>query len=215
MRFEVFDLGLVAYKEAWDFQKEIFAKVKSGSIESALILCRHFPVITLGRLADERNILSDSRQLNLRQIEIYRTERGGDISYHGPGQLIAYPVFNLSYLKKDIHWFLRYLERIIITFLSDCGAAAKARPGLTGVWIGDRKIASIGIAIRNWISFHGFSVNISSNDLDNFRLIRPCGMNIEMTCLERETGQLMEMNDLSLCLIQSIPKTLDASALGC
>ncbi|MDP2941302.1 MAG: lipoyl(octanoyl) transferase LipB, partial [Candidatus Omnitrophota bacterium] len=144
MKIEIFDLGLAPYKEAWDFQKTVFARVKAGEIPSALILCRHLPVITLGRRADEKNILADKDELTGKKIELFRVERGGDVTYHGPGQLTVYPIFNLKYFKKDIHWFLRYLENITVEFLSSFGVKAEVRPGLTGVWVGQEKIASIG-----------------------------------------------------------------------
>jgi lipoate-protein ligase B len=184
MEIKIFDLGLVDYKTAWDFQKNIFNLVKSNCLDSALILCQHYPVITLGRKSDLRNILSSEQELKGRGIEIYETERAGDVTYHGPGQLTVYPIFNLNYLKKDIHWFLRKLEEIIIEILSYFRVKGERIPGFTGVWVGKQKIASIGIAIRDWITFHGLSINIKKNDLENFRLIRPCGMDILMTSLE-------------------------------
>jgi len=184
MEFKVFDLGLIYFKKAWEFQRKIFQDVKSGLLESGLILCQHYPVITLGRTANKKNILASEQELKMRGITISEIERGGDVTYHGPGQLMAYPIFNLNYLKKDIHLFLRQLEGITITLLSDFGIEASRYQGLTGVWVGKEKIASIGIAIRNWITFYGLSINIKKDDLDNFRFIRPCGMDIEMTSLE-------------------------------
>ncbi len=184
MQFEVFDLGLVDFKKAWDFQKEIFQEVKNVLLESGLIFCQHYPVITLGRTANKKNILVSEQELKMRGITISEIERGGDVTYHGPGQLIVYPIFNLNYYKKDIHLFLRQLEGITITLLSDFGIEASRYPGLTGVWVGKQKVASIGIAIRNWITLHGLSINVKKDDLDNFRFIRPCGMDIEMTSIE-------------------------------
>jgi len=124
---------------------------------------------------------------------MYEIERGGDVTYHGPGQLIVYPVFNLTYLKKDIHLFLRQLEGLAMDFLSDFGIKGLRYKGLTGVWIDKKKVASIGIAIRNWITFHGMSINIKKDDLDNFSLIEPCGMDIEMTSLETVLGKNIEI----------------------
>ncbi|MFH1888869.1 MAG: lipoyl(octanoyl) transferase LipB [Candidatus Omnitrophota bacterium] len=189
MEFRRFDLGLIDFKEALQFQKEIFGRVKDSYFDNALILCRHYPVITVGRRAKGRNIMVPPGELQRMGIDIHDIERGGDITYHGPGRITAYPVFNLNYLKKDVHFFLRELEELAIDFLSDFRVNASRREGLTGVWIGRRKIVSIGIAIRNWITFHGMSINIKKEDLPNFRLIRPCGMDIEMTSLETESGR--------------------------
>jgi len=196
MQIEKFDLGLINFSKAWDFQKEVFKAVKYEDIYSALILCQHYPVITLGRSADRRNILADEQKLNSKGIQIYEIERGGDVTYHGPGQLIAYPIFNLKYFKKDIHLFLRYLEETVIELLYDLGIKGTRYAGLTGVWVDKQKIASIGIAIRNWITLHGLSINIKKSDLDNFRLIRPCGMDIKMTSLETVLERDIEINDI-------------------
>jgi lipoate-protein ligase B len=204
MEFKIFDLGLVDFKKAWDFQKEVFFQVKDDCFKSALILCRHYPVITLGRSATRRNIFASESELRNKGIKVYEVERGGDVTYHGPGQLIAYPIFNLNYLKKDIHWFLRYLEDIIIGCLSDLGARANRLPGLTGVWVNKRKIASIGIAIRNWITFHGLSINIKKADLVNFNFIKPCGMDIMVTSLESVLGHRIRVNQLKKILTRRL-----------
>ncbi len=184
MEFEILDLGLLDFKKAWFFQGEVFKAVKHDYLQAAIIVCQHYPVITLGRLAKKENIRVPRDELKKRGIQIYEIERGGDVTYHGPGQIIAYPVFNLNYFKKDIHLFLRQLEETIIDFFSDFGINALSYSGLTGVWIDKQKIASIGIAIKNWITFHGISINLKKDDLINFSLIKPCGMDIEMTSLE-------------------------------
>ncbi len=184
MDFRIFNLGLIDYEEAWKFQWKIFNEIKNDYLNGALILCRHYPVITIGRQGSQENIRIQPAELKKRGIQMYNIERGGDVTYHGPGQLIAYPVLNLNYFKKDIHFYLRQLEELVIDFLSDFGINALKLKGLTGVWICKEKIASIGIAIRNWITFHGVSINIKKNDLDNFSLIRPCGMDIKMISLE-------------------------------
>lgn len=188
MDFEVFDLGLIDFSIALKFQKETFKAVKYNYLDSALILCQHYPVITLGRSADRNNILISDDELSQKGIQVFEVERGGDVTYHGPGQLMVYPILNLNYLKKDIHWYLRELEEIIIKFLTDFRIEAQRRLGLTGVWVGDKKIASIGIAIKNWITFHGISININEDDLSNFRFIKPCGLDIEMTSMETILG---------------------------
>lgn len=202
MEFRIFDLGLVGFKNSWQFQKEIFKEVKNNYFQAALILCRHNPVITIGRQGKKENIKVPMYELKNRGIDVYEIERGGDVTYHGPGQLIAYPIFNLHYLKKDIHLFLRQLEGLIIDFLSDFAVKGKRYSGLTGVWINRRKIASIGIAIKNWITFHGMSINIKKEDLNNFHLIKPCGMDIEMTSLESVLHKNVEIGDIKDNLMQ-------------
>ncbi|MDD4893763.1 MAG: lipoyl(octanoyl) transferase LipB [Candidatus Omnitrophica bacterium] len=193
MVFKLFNLGIMDYKEAWELQGKVFGQIKNNSLNSALILCQHYPVITLGRQGKEDNIRVLPLELKRMGIGVYKIERGGDVTYHGPGQLIAYPVLDLGSFKKDIHLFLRQLEESAIKFLSAFGVKGLRRKGLTGVWIGQRKIASIGIAIKNWITFHGISINLKKNDLDNFNLIRPCGMDIEMTSLETILGENIEI----------------------
>lgn len=196
MEIKVFDLGLIDYKTGCDFQKKVFLQVKSGELKSALIFCRHNPVITLGRSASKSNILATDEQLIKNNIAVYEVERGGDVTYHGPGQLTVYPVLNLNYLKKDIHWILRVFEDAVIGTLAEFGITASKKAGLTGAWVGNKKICSIGIAIKNWITYHGLTINIKDDDLRNFELIRPCGMDVEMTSLETLLGKRIEFEDV-------------------
>jgi lipoate-protein ligase B len=212
MQFKVFALGLVDFVQAWSFQKEIFTDVKNGKFQSALVICQHYPVITLGRQANKHHILVSTYELRARGIQVYEIERGGDVTYHGPGQLTVYPIFNLGYLKKDIHWFLRQLEEVAIGFLSGFGVKAQRHPGFTGVWVNSHKIASIGIAIRNWITFHGLSINIKNFDLVNFQLIRPCGMDIKMTCLEAILNKPIEIESIKDNLIQRFKDNLSTQS---
>lgn len=201
MEFKVFNLGLVDFKQAWEFQKQIFLEVKNGLPQSGLILCRHFPVITLGRASGKENILTSAKELHRRTISLYSIERGGDVTYHGPGQITAYPIFNLKHLKKDLHWFLRCLEEVAIDLFRDFGIKGLRRAGLTGVWIEQEKIASIGITVKNWITFHGLSINVKKSDLDNFRFIKPCGMDIRMTSLETVLNRSIEIDRVKENLI--------------
>ena len=195
MRFKLFDLGLVDFQSAWDFQKSIFLQIRQKELDYSLILCQHKPAITLGRSSKAEHILVNEEQLKILNIKTYEIERGGDVTYHGPGQLCAYPIVNLVHFKKDIHWFLRGLEDLLLEVLSEFGIKAQTLPGLTGIWIAatpassgmeakKRKIASIGIAIKNWITYHGLSLNVNKDDLANFSLIRPCGRDIIMTSME-------------------------------
>lgn len=208
MPMQIFDLGLTDYQKAWDLQKEIFSQVKRGDFRFGLILCRHEPVITLGRRANRTNILIDSE---LKNIGLYEIERGGDVTYHGPGQLTAYPIFDLHYLKKDLGLFLRSLEQIIIDLLEDFGIKGLRLNGLTGVWAKDtgeiKKIASIGISVKNWITFHGVSFNVKRDDLANFDFIRPCGMDIRMTSLESLLDRNIEIDEVKNNLIHKFRDT--------
>ena len=206
MQLEILDLGLVDFKDAWRLQKEALLAVKNNTCLSRLILCQHYPVITLGRSANKRNLLYNETALAVKGIPVYEVERGGDVTYHGPGQITVYPIFNLNYFKKDIHLFLRNLENLIIDLLAGFGINGIRYPGLTGVWIRDEKIASIGIAIKNWITFHGISLNIKSLDLENFNFIRPCGMDIKMTSLENILRKQVEIQELKDIFVQKFRK---------
>lgn len=194
---KVFDLGLMSFKEGLDFQKKIFNQVKLGTLSHAFILCQHKPVITLGRQASRNNIFIPEAELENKGIELCEVDRGGDVTYHGPGQLMLYPIINLTLTKRDIHLFLRNLEETAIELFADLGLYTKRISGLTGVWLGDKKIASIGIAVRNWITYHGIALNIKNDDLDNFSLIRPCGMDIIMTSLESSLGRGVDISEVA------------------
>ena len=191
--FEVLDLGLIDYEKALSFQKKLAKDVAAGIRQSTLILCEHHPVITLGRQAKKENIIKSQAELMAKGIKIANTNRGGDVTLHLPGQLIIYPIFDLRRLGRDIRLFLRNLEEAVILFLEDYGIAASRQEGLTGVWVGARKIASIGIAISNWVTSHGLSLNVDCN-LDFFSLIKPCGQDIMMTSM----AQLKELNSLKM-----------------
>ncbi len=202
MAVNFIDLGLADFESAQEKQKEVFFSVKQGLTGQSVIFCRHHPVITLGRLADKRDILISEKQLKDKGIQLFKIERGGQVTYHGPGQLISWPIFDLHFFKKDIHFYLRFLEKIIIDLLFDFGINAETKKGFTGVWIGSKKIASIGIAIKNWISFYGLSLNVKQDDLANFQFIRPCGLDVQMTCLEKELKMPIEITEVTKKLMQ-------------
>jgi len=202
MEDKVLDLGLIDYQKALQLQKDNFELIKSGSLRSVLVFCRHYPVITLGRRARIENIKIDKQSLSSRGIAVYPSERGGDVTYHGPGQLVIYPLIHLEVFKKDIHYFLRWLEQRVILVLAEFGIDSCARKGLTGVWVEERKICSIGISVKNWISYHGLALNVSKDDLANFSLIRPCGMDVEMTSLETILNKKVEFRDVQKTFIR-------------
>lgn len=206
MQFNILDLGLIDFRQAWQIQKDILQRAQYGNLPPTVILCRHLPVITLGRLAKTNNILKAKGELGL---PVYRIERGGDVTYHGPGQLTAYPIFNLNRFKKDLHWFLRQLEEVITAFCLDLGIYVESKEGTTGIWLNDCKVASIGISVKSWITYHGLSINIKSNDLANFSLIRPCGMDIKMTALESIRGRSWEFGALTKKIVKSFNKVFE------
>jgi lipoate-protein ligase B len=213
MPLNLIDLGLTDFASAWQKQREVFLSVRDGALGPSVIFCQHYPVITLGRQAKKNNILISESELKNKGIQLFKIERGGEVTYHGRGQLIAWPILDLGLFKKDIHAFLRYLEELVIDLLSDFGIRGERRAGLTGVWVEKRKIASIGIAIKSWISFHGLSINIKEEDLANFKLIRPCGMDIEMTSLERELGRQVEIDSVKTNLMQKVRHSLEVRVL--
>jgi len=187
----IIELGLTKYREAWALQKKLWQEVVEGAEEVFLIL-RHFPVITLGRSSHESNILVGEEILRKKGVEIFQIERGGDVTFHGPGQWMGYPILDLKRRKRDVHLYLRNLEEIIINTLKDYGLSGKRIPGMTGVWIGEKKIASIGVAISRWVTYHGFAFNIQP-EKEYFNLINPCGLGKEITCLEEELHTKLEM----------------------
>ncbi len=183
-------LGLLPYATSLELQRELARKRIGGEQQDdVLILVEHPPVVTLGkkalRGADDGAMAA---YLAARGVELFRVERGGDATFHGPGQLVGYPILDLEQHRKDLHWYLRALEEVLIRALGRWGVAAGRREGLTGVWTQGRKIASIGVHARGWVAWHGFALNVS-NDLAYFDLIVPCGIQgVVMTSVERELG---------------------------
>jgi lipoyl(octanoyl) transferase len=183
-------LGRLAYGDAVALQESVRAGLRAGSGREALLLLEHPPVYTLGRNADERDLLVDRRLLAERGIEVHETNRGGKITYHGPGQLVGYPVLDLNPDRRDVRRFIGDLQRVLIDTLAHFEIAARARQQpWTGVWVGDRKIASFGVHLSRWLTMHGFALNVTT-DLDQFRGIVPCGLaGVEMTSIELESGR--------------------------
>lgn len=183
-------LGVVSYAQALDLQREIARQRIDGVIpEDVLILLEHPPVVTLGRSSKEKHLLASPELLRLRGVELFEVERGGDVTFHGPGQLVGYPIIDLKRHKQDLHWYLRQVEEVLIVALAELGIVAERNPGYTGVWTNGRKIASIGVHARDWVTWHGFALNVST-DLSFFDLIVPCGIqSVTMTSVGRERGE--------------------------
>lgn len=169
------DLGRTRYKNAWELQKRLVDLRFRGQIADCLILTEHEPVITMGRASSKSNLLCSPAELRERGVELFEVERGGDITFHGPGQLVAYPIIDLNGRGRDLHRYLRDLESMIVATLSDLGLSAGIKHGLTGVWVDDHKLAAIGVAVSRWITYHGVALNVNT-DLDYFKLINPCGI---------------------------------------
>ena len=183
----VADLGVMPYADALALQRAAAQARLSGAIaDDILLLVEHPPVVTLGRSAKAANLLGSPDLLAARGVEVFDVERGGDITFHGPGQLVAYPIVDLTQHRQDLHWYLRRLEEVIIHALSPFGISGSRNPGKTGVWVGERKIASIGVHARQWVTWHGFALNVTT-DLSFFDLMIPCGIaDVVMTSVERE-----------------------------
>ena len=196
------DLGLIDYEECYKIQKDMVRRRRSSEIEDSIILAEHNEVFTIGRSGEMDNVLIPNDMLLSSGLKVLRVDRGGDVTFHGPGQLVAYPVINLKDTGRDLHSYLRDLEEAAMRFLNDYGVNAERMQGRTGVWVSGKKIASVGVGASNWVTFHGMSVNISCS-LKFFSMINPCGMkDVEMTSLERLKGQEIRMIDAKKRMIK-------------
>lgn len=192
------DLGYLEYQKAWDYQRELQRKVLAGVQEDTLLLVEHEPVYTLGKNADENHIL----QARPRQVKVYRVERGGDVTYHGPGQIVGYPILNLHHYRLSVSWYMRSLEEVLIRLIASYGLPARRKPGLTGVWIGDKKIAALGVRLSRWVTMHGFALNVNT-DLSFYQGIIPCGIfEYGVTSLEQCLGAPQDMAQVKRRLIE-------------
>jgi len=182
---EVIQAGRVPYDEALSWQRGLAQDRIAGRLaHDVLLLLEHPPVITLGRSSHAENVLAPDAE----GVEVFEIERGGDVTYHGPGQLVGYPILDLKQHRQDLHWYLRTLEQALIDALARLGIPAERNPGYTGVWTsaGKRKIASIGVHVKQWVTWHGFALNVTT-DLSGFDRIVPCGISgVEMTSIGRE-----------------------------
>lgn len=185
----VVDLGRRPYGEVLDLQRRLCRARLAGEVtDDLLLLVEHESVVTLGRGWQPASLPLPTAELERRGIAVFEIERGGDVTWHGPGQLVGYPILDLGGHRQDLHWYLRELEGALIDALAEVGVTAERRPGYTGVWTGGRKIASIGVHVKQWVTFHGFALNVV-NDLSAFDLIVPCGIqDVVMTSVARESG---------------------------
>lgn len=219
------DLGRMPYKAAWDFQEEILNKKaeqkrNNETPDNHLYFVEHNPVFTLGKNGDEHNVLMSEEQLKELGIEYYHINRGGDITYHGPGQIVGYPIIDLEQFKTDLGWYLRKLEEVIILTLAEYGLKGDRSPGETGVWLDpdkkglERKICAMGIRCSRWITMHGFALNVNTN-LHYFDYIIPCGIqNKKVTSLEKELGREVPIEEVKEKLKINFEKVFSAKIIS-
>ena len=208
----IVDLGLIPYAEAWELQKRLVAASKADAIEDVLLFCEHPHVITLGRSGNRANLLASESVLRQKGVEFFETSRGGDITYHGPGQIVGYPILNLGAIRRDVVWYVRTLEEAMIRASADLGINARREAGKTGIWVHPQersstpgaqrkeetaeKLAAIGIHISRWVTSHGFAYNVAT-DLRYFEMIVPCGIaDRKATSLEKLLGRRVLLEEI-------------------
>ena len=186
----IVDCGRRGYGEMLELQRSIAAdRIRGELSEDLLLLVEHPPVITLGRSSKDAHLLANPESLRARGVEVFEVERGGDVTFHGPGQLVGYPIIDLKRHKQDLHWYLRQVEEVLIRALRSFGLTGERVQKYTGVWTNGRKIASIGVHARDWVTWHGFALNVST-ELSYFDLIVPCGIpGVQMTSIQREVAR--------------------------
>jgi lipoyl(octanoyl) transferase len=197
----IMDLGLIGYPEAWELQKRLVAARKAEAIEDVLLICEHPHVITQGRNGKREHLLASERVLRQKSVEFYETSRGGDITYHGPGQIVGYPILNLGAIRRDVVWYVRTLEEAMIRGTAEFGITAARVAGKTGIWVPagntEEKLAAIGVHISRWVTSHGFAYNVST-DLRFFDLIVPCGIaDRKATSLEKLLARQVEKKEVA------------------
>ena len=199
---ETLDWGRTGYEEAYRRQEALVTRRIAGEIGDTLVFTEHEPVFTLGlRAGAENHLVWSAEQLAREGIAVARTNRGGDITYHGPGQIVGYPIVSLA-THQDLHAYLRFLEQVLINGVGALGLAASRREGLTGIWLGTRKVAAIGVAVKRWVASHGFALNVNAN-LAHFQGIVPCGLSATdgtVTSLQAELGHALDLAEVKFVL---------------
>ena len=203
-------LGFVPYGEALDLQKTLVEERRAGSVPDLLLLLQHPPVITLGVRRDSRShVIASDGQLAMHGIEVHEAGRGGDVTYHGPGQIVGYPILDLRPDRCDVHRYVRDLEEVMIRVCADYGVAAHRVDGLTGAWVGTAKIGAIGVRISRWITSHGFAFNVNTR-LEDFQLIVPCGIaDRGVTSLRQQFGKELSIQDVESRFIRRFAEVFD------
>ena len=204
----VVDLGRIEYGAALEIQNRLVEDLLAGTGGEVLLLLEHEPVYTIGRTRDQSSL---RERLPHPAIE---TNRGGQATYHGPGQLVGYPILDLNTRGRDLHIYLRFLEEFLIRLCAEHGVKASRRDGLTGVWVGEKKIASLGVGVKKWVAMHGFALNVRESSLPAFAHITPCGIaGVEMTCLEIESRTRISMAEITARAAEMFPAALETPFL--
>ena len=204
-RIKIIDLGFLDYKNSWNYQKELQKKVLIGDCSDSIIFVEHDSVYTFGKNSDKSNLLvsKDSK------IKIYETERGGEITYHGPGQIVCYPILNLKNFKQSVTWYMRALEEVIIETLKLFNIKATRKDGLTGVWVKDEKLGAQGVRMTKWVTMHGFALNVNT-DLRFFNDIIPCGIkDFGVTSIEKIIGKEQDLSLVKEHILISFAKVFN------
>ncbi|MBA3885745.1 MAG: lipoyl(octanoyl) transferase LipB [Acidobacteria bacterium] len=208
-------LGVVPYLDALELQKRLVEQRKAGEIPDQLLLLEHPPVITLGvkTKSDRANVLATPEMLASLGVELFESGRGGDVTYHGPGQLVGYPIISLKPDRCDVHRYVRDLEEVLIRTAAAFGVVADRSPGLTGIWVGSEKLAAIGVRIARWVTSHGFAFNVATN-LSHFGLIVPCGISDKgVTSLERLLARPVPMAEVEAAVVTAFLATFERTEL--
>jgi lipoyl(octanoyl) transferase len=207
------DIGLTRYADAWDLQRKLFDARHERRTGDLLLYTEHHHVYTIGKGGDENHLLATESELAEGGVEVFQIDRGGDITYHGPGQVVGYPIIDLRDYKTDLHWYLRSLEEVIILAIRDFGLEGNREEGMTGVWVGGEKIAAIGVKVSRWITMHGFALNVNT-DLSKFGRIIPCGIfHKGVTSMGRLLGKSEELNRVHASLDRAFGKVFDRSVV--
>ncbi len=208
----IVDLGHKDYKEVWDLQKSIHQKRVEGKIVDTVLLVEHNPVITMGKSGKEQNLLIPFKLLKQKGIAYYQIERGGDVTYHGPGQLVGYPILNIKDGLVGIRPYIEKLEEVIIATLAEFNIKGEKKEKMIGVWTEGGKICSIGVAVKKWVSFHGFALNVNT-DMTYFDLIVPCGIkSVKMTSIEELLGSEVPMGEIKKSIIRNLSVVFNKNA---
>jgi lipoyl(octanoyl) transferase len=208
--FEVRDLGRMSYREAWDVQLDTHAKVVAGRLPPTLLLVEHPPVITFGRKGGRENLLASESFLEEQGFDLFDVERGGDVTYHGPGQLVGYPILRVG---RRVQEYLRMLEGALVDTLATFGISGVGSPGYAGVWVGDSKVVAIGVAIKRDVSFHGFAMNVHT-ELEHFNYIVPCGLKEKgVTSVSALLGRHVTLDEVKPVLVENLGRKLAAPAV--
>jgi len=214
LSLKVLNLGLIPYAAAAELQRKLVGDVASGVSKDTLLVCQHPAVITYGRHCNRNHILVSDEELRRRGIELYQADRGGDVTYHGPGQAVLYPIFDLKKIGQDLHHYMRMLEEAVIAPLREhFGLNAYRREGLTGVWVGPYKVGFIGIAVRRWVAYHGISLNVGV-DPESFSMIRPCGLDVKVASINDFFSDEVSLDEICDMIVEQIAHVFQFEATG-